>query len=409
MSSIKPLEGLKVVELSTYLAAPICARILGDWGAEVIKIENIAGDVWRYYGKSFSTPTTSEENPVFDIPNANKKYLALDIKSAKGMEVLHKLLAQADVFVTNNRLSALKRMGLDYETLKVSYPRLIYALLTGYGEEGPDRAKPGFDTTAFWAAGGFMADLRIDSPGSYPIYPPAGTADISIGTMLFGGICAALLNREKTGKGDKVSISLFGTAVWTMGIMNTITQEKYQYHYPKKRYESKPTANFYLCSDGEWMMISVLEYTRYFCTLCTVLGVPELADDPRYLTEEEMMKPENKAALIKIFEERFAEKTAAEWDRLLKSADIVHDRLTHFSEISTSEQARVNHFMDEVTFANGTRACLPRPPIRSENLGLPEYRLSRPLGADTRQILQELGYPVEEIHGLLEKKIIKAC
>ncbi len=409
MPSSKPLEGIKVIELATYLAAPTCARVLGDWGADVIKIEAPAGDIWRKYGINLGTPISPDENPLFDIPNANKKSLVLDLKDPKGMEVLHKLLKQADVFVTNNRLSPLKKMGLDYETLKVKYPRLIYALITGFGEEGPDSERPGFDTVAFWASGGFMADMRINNPGSYPIYTPAGVADILSGTLLFGGISAALLAREKTGKGDKISTSLFGTAVWGMGIMNTITQEKYQYPYPKKRYESKPTAISYGCADGEWMMISVLEYDRYFRSLCTVLGVPELADDPRFVQEKTMMIPENKAALVKIFEERFATKTAAEWDVLLTKADLVHDRLVHFKEISKSEQAKVNHFIEEVTFGNGTKAWLPRPSICSENMGLPDYNLSHPLGADTKDILTDLGYSAAEINDMQEKKLIKTC
>ncbi|MPM70693.1 Cinnamoyl-CoA:phenyllactate CoA-transferase [bioreactor metagenome] len=400
MSLPKPLEGIKVVELSNYLAAPICARVLGDWGADVIKVEPPAGDIWRKYGVNLSTPIAPDENPLFDIPNANKRSIVLDLKDPGCMEAFHKLLAQADVFVTNNRPTPLKKMGLDYETLKERYPRLIYALLSGYGDKGPDREKPGFDTVAFWASGGFMADMRVDSPGSYPIYTPAGVADVLCGTLLFGGISAALLAREKTGRGDKIVTSLFGTAVWGMGIMNTITQEKYQYPYPKKRYESKPTAVSYACADGEWMMISVLEYARYFRGLCTLLGVPELADDPRYLEEKTMMLPENKAALIKIFEERFVQKTSAEWDELLTQADIVHDRLVHFKEITGSEQARANHFVEEVTFGNGTKAWLPRPSVQSENLGLPEYRLSPALGADTREILAELGYSEGEISKL---------
>ena len=407
MANQKPLEGIKVVELATYLAAPVCARVLGDWGAEVIKVETLDGDIWRKYGVNLSTPIEPDENPLFDIANTNKKSVTLDLKTEEGMDILHKLLAQADVFVTNNRLSPLKRMGLDYETLKERYPRLIYALLTGYGETGPDMNKPGFDTVAFWASGGFMADMRVDNPGSYPIYTPAGIADILVGTILFGGVCAALVARDKTGKGDKISSSLFSAAVWGMGVMNTITQEKYKYPYPKKRYESKPTAIPYECADGEWMMISVLEYARYFPALCAVMGVPELAQDPRFQLEREMMKPENKAELVKILEARFITKPSAEWDALLTEADIVHDRLAHYSEISTNEQARVNHYMEEVTFGNGTKAWLPRPAIFSDNMGLPEYKLSPTLGANNHEILADLGYSSEEIQDLQKREIVK--
>jgi len=138
-----------------------------------------------------------------------------------------------------------------------------------------------------------------------------------------------------------------------------------------------------------------------------VLGVPELADDPRFTEEKTMMIPENKAALVKIFEERFAGKTSAEWDKLLTEADIVHDRLIHYKEITKNEQARVNHFVEEVTFGNGTKAWLPRPSVLSENLGLPEYKLSPALGADTRSILTDLGYSEAEINKMLENRLIK--
>ncbi len=407
MSSGRPLEGIKVVELTTYLAAPTCGRILGEWGADVIKIESVNGDPWRFYGASLGTPTTPDENPVFDFCNANKKNLALDIKDPKGMEILHKLLSEADIFLTNNRVKALKKSGLDYDTLKERYPKLIYAMINGFGEKGPDAEKPGFDTVAYWASGGFMADLRLDEPGSYPIYTPAGVADVSCGTLLFGGICAALYNRERTGKGDKITVSLFGTAVWTMGIMNTITQDKYGYQYPKKRYDSKPVAIPYQCADGEWMMVTVLEYKRYFPTLCKVLGIPELANDPRYIDEPTMMQPENKANLVRIFEERFRTKTAAEWDKLLTEADIVHDRLRHFKEINKLEQVRVNRFMDEVTFRNGTKAWMPRPCIMSENLGYPDAEMSHYIGEDSKQVLSELGYSEAEINELVEKKVVK--
>ncbi len=140
-----------------------------------------------------------------------------------------------------------------------------------------------------------------------------------------------------------------------------------------------------------------------------MLGVPELADDPRYADEKTMMIPENKAALVKIFEERFATKTADEWNELLSKADIVHDRMAHYKEICKSEQARVNHFIEEVTFGNGTTAWLPRPSILSDNLGVPAYNLSRPLGADTKDILTDLGYSEAEINDLAAKQLIKTC
>lgn len=407
MSDNKPFSGIKAVELSTYLAAPVCARILGDWGADVIKVESVHGDPWRNYGPRFDVPSTAEENPVFSIANSNKRNLALDLKKPEGMKILHKLLETADVFVTNNRLSALRRMGLDYDTLKNKYPRLVYALLTGYGEKGPDAGKPGFDTSAFWAAGGFYADMRLDEPGNYPVYTPAGIADMLCGTILFGAVSAALAARSRTGRGDKVSLSLFGTAVWGMGIMNTIAQERYGFHYPKKRYDGRPTSIPYLCADGEWIMLSILEYERYFPNFCKAIGLPDLPDDPRFATFDAANTAENKAALIKILEKQFLTQTAEYWDNKLNEVDIVHDKLAHYRQISQSRQVRENHFMDEITFANGEKAMMPRPPIWSDNLGIPDYRLPEELGADTESILRGLGLSQAEIDSLQEQKVIQ--
>lgn len=406
MDKEKPFSGIKVIELATYLAAPACGRILADWGAEVIKIETLRGDSWRRYGDNFNVPTDEGENPLFDIINAGKKSLALNLKASEGREMLEKLLASADVFITNNRLAPLKRMGLDYEALRVRYPSLIYALLTGYGENGPDAAQPGFDTAAFWAAGGFMADLMVDEPGAYPIYTPAGMGDIVSGSILFGGISAALAARARTGLGDKVSVSLFGTAVWSMGIMSTISQEKYSYPYPKKRRDGKGTAIPYRCADGEWILPSIIEYARDFPTFCQVMGIPELAEDPRYLTEASMMEPENKAALLEILEKRFITQTSEYWDKALTGADLVHSRLRHFRDISCSEQARANHYVDEVVFRNGSSAWLPRPALHSESLGLPDYEPAPPLGEDSEDILMELGYTRSELHALASRGIV---
>lgn len=407
MGENKPLSGIRVIELSTYLAAPVCARILGDWGADVIKVESVHGDPWRNYGPRFNVPSTVEENPVFSIANSNKRNLALDLKTPEGLEVLHRLLETADVFVTNNRLSALRRMGLDYDAIKDRYPRLVYALLTGYGEKGPDAGKPGFDTSAFWAAGGFYADMKLDEPGNYPVYTPAGIADMLCGTILSGAVGTALAARERTGKGDKVSCSLFGTAVWGMGVMDTITQERYGYHYPKKRREGRPTAIPYLCGDGEWIMLSILEHERYFPDFCRAIDRPELAEDPRFATFEAANSMENRAALIEILEAQFLTRSADEWDARLGEVDIVHDKLAHYYQISKSVQVLENHFMDEITFANGAKAMLPRPPVWSENLGVPDYRLPEELGADTEEILREAGFSGERIDALAERKIVR--
>ena len=209
---MKPLEGITVVELSTYIAAPSCGRILATQGARVIKVESPSGDVERKFGPTLFCPANDEENPIYDTLNGGKDHLMLDLKKPEDMERFHKLLAKADVFVTNNRLQALKKMRLDYDSLKERYPKLVYAILLGYGEKGPKVNLPGFDAIAMFATGGLIQDMMVDAPGSYPVYLPMGFGDLVCGTALAGAIGTALYGRTQSGKGDYVSISLYGAA-----------------------------------------------------------------------------------------------------------------------------------------------------------------------------------------------------
>ena len=164
----KILEGIKVVELANYVAAPIIGRICADMGAEVIKIEGRGGDAWRATSAGH-TQTGFDENPLFDLFNVGKKSLSLNMKNEKGKEIFFQLLKGADILVTNTRNQSLVKLGIDYDSIKNRFPRLIFVTLTGYGYEGPDCNAPGFDNIAFWSRPGFSADMAIDSAGSYPV------------------------------------------------------------------------------------------------------------------------------------------------------------------------------------------------------------------------------------------------
>ena len=197
------LDGVKVVELATYIAAPSCARILAAYGADVIKVETLKGDDIRKAAQGYHYPpaTVNEENLGFDVQNFNKKGISLNLRDPKGMEAMMKLLENADVFVTNNRVQALVKMGLDYDTLHAKFPRLIHASILGYGESGPLKDKPGFDYTAYFSRGGVANSLM--EKGTAPAVPVSGFGDNYAGIALSSGICAALYSREKTGMGDK--------------------------------------------------------------------------------------------------------------------------------------------------------------------------------------------------------------
>jgi crotonobetainyl-CoA:carnitine CoA-transferase CaiB-like acyl-CoA transferase len=407
MKSYKPLEGIKVIELSTMVAASSCGRMLADWGAEVIKIETEQGDMFRYFPKTFMVPCTEDENPLFDNLNANKKGIVINLKTTEGLKIMHQLLSDADVFLTNTRPKALKKLGLDYDSLKVKYPGLICATITGFGDKGPKADHPGFDTVAFWASSGFNADMMVDGPDSYPVYSAAGPGDIITAMALFSAISSALYKKSQTREGDHVTSSLYGSALWCFHIMAVATEEQYGYKYPKSRYESAPTGSPFRTKDNEWVMTTILNYDMHWSRLCKVLGVEELIDDPRYNNPVGQRNPENRAYLMKRFEKIYETRTADEWTKALTEADIVNDKLAHYKDMEHSEQAWANDFIHEVTCPNGNKSILVRPSMKSERMGIPEFNRGPMIGEHTKEILSSLGYSTQEINDLKTINAVK--
>ena len=197
----KPLEGVKVVELATMMAAPSCARYLADWGADVIRIEQKKGDNYRTYPPVMGMPNAQDCNPLYDNVNAGKRGIVLDIKTPEGMEAMHRLLAKSDVFVTNNRPKALEKNGLDYDSLKDKYPGLIMAQISSYGLKGPQADQPGQDTIAFWVSTGFNADMMVQTDNSFPVYGTSGQGDFITALGLAYAVVCALYRKRRPARG----------------------------------------------------------------------------------------------------------------------------------------------------------------------------------------------------------------
>lgn len=252
----KPLEGLFVVELTTYWAAPSAGEFLRCLGARVVKIETgKAGDSVRYWGRTCGMPIEANENPSFDLFNGGKEFMHMDLNDPEHERVLHNMLAKADVFLTSMRLGGLKKHNLDYDTLKEKYPRLVMAHATGYGcKDGPLSAAPGLDAVAFFAMNGLISDLRLN-PDDSPICPPTGMGDLTTGMPLFGAIMTALFARERTGKGDYVSASLYGTGNWVTSAINSGTQ--YFNPWPRSRFTQSPMGQAFETKDGKFVQIFV--------------------------------------------------------------------------------------------------------------------------------------------------------
>lgn len=401
----KPLSGIKVVELADFVSGPVCARLLADLGADVIKVERNTGNVWRQTSR-ISCPWlySDEENPGYDINNTGKKHIVINMKTAEGIEIFHKLLDAADVFVTNLRIPALKRLGLDYESLKDKYPKLIYAIGLGYGEKGPSANEPAFDHTAFWARTGFLLDMAPLSDDYHPVFPPSSTGDNFTGVTLALEICAALFNRIKTGKGDYVSSALFHNGIFAMGAMQIATQGENGAVYPRAREHHGDAYGDYLCKDGRYVYIAAGYAEKLIEKVFIVIGREELVDDPKFKTSE--ARRENAEELYNIIKAAMLKRTSEEWLQFAREADIPMVRMQHFKEIPEDEQAIANEYIQDVVYPSGATYKIATSPIRMASVGPLYTEPTKPIGVDTEDVLYAYGYTEEELVRLRQAGII---
>ena len=398
----KPLEGVKVVDLTYFVAGPGTAKILADWGADVIKVEPAFGDPGRGTGAGMTCPADNDCNPFYTTYNSNKRGLSVNLKSAEGKEIMDRLLGKSDVLVTSYRTGALKRLGLDYESLCDRHPHLIWAQVNGFGDYGPAKDNPGFDTVAYWARSGAMMDIA--ERDTNPINPPIAFGDSVTSCSLAGGICAALYRKLRTGKGDKVMVSLFGQAIWNVGALVASTQ--YEDEYPKSRKEAiSPVINSYQCKDGKWIFLSILEHERYFRILCDqVLDRADLAEDDRFSTTLEAKK--NAAVLIRILDQEFRKHTQDEMVERLTKADIAHERIQHLKDVLSDPQAIENQYIMERSNRDGTKTMYAATPVKFGSVKAGNDYDAPLVGQDSEEILAELGYPRENILRWMDDGIV---
>ena len=401
----RPLEGVKVLELATFVAVPACARYLADLGAEVIKIEALQGDPLRYTFVNEGRPGTELEQTSYDVDNAGKKCIALNTKSEAGRKVLDQLLEQADIFVTNWRQPALERAGLDYETLKVRFPKLIYGLVSGYGEKGPDKDLPGFDFTAFFARGGVLGTLY--DKDSMPLTPIAGFGDHQVAMNLASGLLAALYRVEKGGNGDRVVVSLLHSALWDIAIM----LQSAQYGDPSTKFPisrklvANPLNMAHRTRDGRWLQISVPRYDFHYPKFVPLIGRADLVDDPRYYPQANLQN--NLEEFYQVLADAFAQKDLEEWKQILTEGDIPFAVAQTWDEVLVDEQAWASDCLYAMEYPTGNTRTMVRTPVMFTEGGLPPYERGPYLGEHTREILSGLGYTGEQVDALLADGVAK--
>lgn len=266
------LQNVKVIDLTQYVAGPACCRLLGDLGADVIKVEPFTGDEMRTQGMAWGLQFRTEFDDVaFDCASFNKRYISINLKSDEGIALMYKMLETADIFVTSLRDGALKRLGLDYETIHSKFPKLVFGQMRGYGEYGPMKDAKGFDATSFAARSGFVHAIPQANEHFEPGNSPIAFGDWNASIALAVGLVAAYSNTLKTGKGDKVTTSLYHVGTW--GMTAALVAQQQGCDYPKNRMEAKcPTNNSYVSSDGIWFLMCFGHYNKYHKLVFERLG-----------------------------------------------------------------------------------------------------------------------------------------
>ncbi|MDR1132489.1 MAG: CoA transferase [Oscillospiraceae bacterium] len=394
----KPLEGVRVVELGTHVAVPKAARMMADWGAEVIKVEPPTGEPWRKIGPSYGVPGRSDHNPIFQSENANKDSIVIDLKAPEGLEAFTKILATADVFITNTRPRALQKLGIDYETMKDKFPKLIYGHFSGYGPVGPEKDRPGFDVAAYWMKAGMPAEWTMK--GLPPFKPTAGFGDGTCAALLLSGLLAALLAREKSGRGDFLQISLYSSALWFNSSGVVTGQPQYGMKFPRGKEDYPAPYNLlYQTRDGDWILWSLPDWDKRYRDFLKALHLEQYADDARFTTLANAGK--HVIEVIDILEKAFRALSTDEVVENLTKGDFVFNRATNPVEISTDEQAWANDYLARLTLEDGKDVVLPTNPLRFESF-TPDFKLAPQLGAGTKNILKQAGYGDAAIGQLID-------
>jgi crotonobetainyl-CoA:carnitine CoA-transferase CaiB-like acyl-CoA transferase len=395
-----PLAGVRVVELGVWVAGPATGGILADWGADVVKIEPPEGDPARQFLTMLGGDVPF--NPPFELDNRSKRSIVIDLGVRPGHDLAVELLADADVFVTNLRLDALERLGLDAPTLLAGNPALVYGALTGYGLVGPERDRAAYDVGAFWARSGVVQLLT--APGGEPPFQRGGMGDHGAGMALAAGVCAALVARGRTGRGQVVATSLLRHGMYTIGFdLNTALRLGAPIGTATHDTMGNPTINCYQDRDGRWLWLIGLEGERHWPDLCRAVGRPDWIDDERFATARD--RRHHVRELIPALDAIFATKTREEWGAVLDEHDMWWAPVQTTDEVLGDAQAWAGGGFVEVPDGDGTATMINTP---LDFVGTPAAPRAMPptLGEHTDEILAELGRSAEQIAALRDEHVV---
>ena len=389
----RPLAGIRVVEAATWLAAPAGAALLADLGADVIKIEPPGGDPWRHFDlRSMGFEHEFAINYGFELDNRGKRSITVALERPGGPELVRRLCAGADIFVTN--LMRRERWGLDAETLRAANPSLIYAAVSGYGEEGPDADRAGFDYAAFWARSGIMA--LSGEPPSPPAFCRTGQGDHATALNLLSAILVALRTRDLTGEGQSVEVSLLQSGMWTTGadVAAAAVSGEQPGRYDREQ-PWNPIRNSYRTRDGRWLLLAMTQGDRFWPRVVELLGSPEWALDPRF--ETLAGRKQHAQELRPRIEALFAEADLAEWGPRLDAAGLVWAPVATLEEVLADPQVEANAMLAELEHPTAGSYRTLATPFTVSGAEAEPRGPAPPPGEQTGEILEELGLDAEEV------------
>ena len=398
-----PLKGVKVLDWTVWQFGPVSTSMMGDMGADVLKIEALDGDPGRALQRAstLNLDLPDDINVYFEACNRNKRSLAVNLKTPEGTEIVHKLVESADVFVQNFRKGVAERLGLGYETLREINPMLVYGSASGYGPEGPDAYLPSFDGNGQARSGLMMSAKPIGA--REPTRITQGVSDQIGAIMLCLGVLAAIVAREQRGAGQKVEASHLSSNMWLQGLgisMSLLAGGDGRFGGYDRTRPSNPLANMYECKDGRWIQFMHLQPDRYWKDFAAVLGIGELVDDARFATMHG--RAENSAELVKILDRRFAARTFEEWERALREAgDFIYAKVQTIEELEDDPQVIANEYITAIDHPTAGAVKMCNHPNTCSDTPARIQSAAPRLGQHAEDVLiDELGYSWDDIQRL---------
>jgi crotonobetainyl-CoA:carnitine CoA-transferase CaiB-like acyl-CoA transferase len=401
----KPLAGVRILEVASHVFVPIAGGVLHEWGAEVIKVEPPeTGDPYRSLVTMGLHTAHNGIDASFQYTNRGKQSLAIDLKKAEGLKLLYRLAKRCDVFLTNMRPDARRRLKIDVAEIRAQNPNVIYVRGSGYGTRGPDVQTGGYDAAAYWARAGIGG--AFTPPGAErPIMQRPAFGDVMGGLTIAGAIAAAMYRRLATGEPSVVDVSLMSIGMWQL--QPEITHAGIEPQQRAKPYDRKaswnPIAGTYRTRDGRFIHLNMLEGDRYWPDFCAVVGHPELIDDPRFV--DMPARKVNSRECVEILDEIFASRDYADWCQIMKAAKGVWAPIQTPAEVHVDPQVAPNGYLAEVEMVDGSLLKLVTSPAQFDEESATPMRAPE-LGEHTEAALLDLGLSWEELAGLKDRKVI---